>query len=508
MFANINIVNNWRLNMVGLEHILNLYNIQQNELANKLGIKKQNITLWIKGKQKIPKKHLVSLSSMFELPSEYFEKELNEVDKLEIQKSKLLKDSQIASESAGDFILKLEENKHVLAKLDENLEKVKLAEGANKSVIEEYKKDIFFNIKLLALGLAKREALCLEGVWNGERTFEEKKALSSLFLIYNKLLRQGTFNTNTYSLSKFITNPLIKSEFPYLSELFKDYPIEETILYDKTTSSTTEFCHYIKLETEYIEHESQQFINSLFQDANEEEYSLIREFIVRERIISGSEFAKKIYFENHLPEKFLTLVEGAYEDVSESYYEGEHFKVCPYCRHPLKKIAGEYKCSDARCKGRASYWGNFEELGKRHKIVKPSLWRYIVYPGLMEINLYDQIKNLPGIREVVLYPYLDFADLKIVTKSGETLMVDVKDWKSAFELNNNLAINRPFTKATRHKKIDITYDKAILVVPDYKKKSYLQILRQWNSKDLELYTDSKLISTLKRKLGEDDERDF
>ena len=38
--------------LIGLEFILELYGMQQIELAEKLGIKKQNINLWIKRKQK------------------------------------------------------------------------------------------------------------------------------------------------------------------------------------------------------------------------------------------------------------------------------------------------------------------------------------------------------------------------------------------------------------------------------------------------------------------------
>ncbi|MFD4852267.1 helix-turn-helix domain-containing protein [Bacillus mycoides] len=75
--------------MNGLEYILGLYNMQHIELAEKLGIRKQNINLWIKGKQNIPKKYLPVLEELFGLPSEYFIKELNEIEKLEIQKEKL-----------------------------------------------------------------------------------------------------------------------------------------------------------------------------------------------------------------------------------------------------------------------------------------------------------------------------------------------------------------------------------------------------------------------------------
>lgn len=76
----------------GLEYILGLYTMQHIELAEKLGIRKQNINLWIKGKQNIPKKYLPVLEELFELNSEYFTKELNEIEKLEIQKEKLKKE--------------------------------------------------------------------------------------------------------------------------------------------------------------------------------------------------------------------------------------------------------------------------------------------------------------------------------------------------------------------------------------------------------------------------------
>lgn len=75
--------------MNGLEYILGLYNFQHIELAEKLGIRKQNINLWIKGKQKIPKKYLPVLEDIFQLDTEYFTRDLNEIDKLEIQKEKL-----------------------------------------------------------------------------------------------------------------------------------------------------------------------------------------------------------------------------------------------------------------------------------------------------------------------------------------------------------------------------------------------------------------------------------
>lgn len=80
--------------MIGLEYILKLWDMQQDELAKKLEIKKQNINYWVSGKRNIPKKYLPVLSEIFGgLNEEYFQKELTELDKIDIQQSKILYDA-------------------------------------------------------------------------------------------------------------------------------------------------------------------------------------------------------------------------------------------------------------------------------------------------------------------------------------------------------------------------------------------------------------------------------
>lgn len=80
--------------------------MQHIELAEKLGIKKQNINMWIKGKQNIPKKYLPVLEELFKISSSYFQKELSDLDKLEIQKEKLKRDLQpIVKSHQQQFVL-------------------------------------------------------------------------------------------------------------------------------------------------------------------------------------------------------------------------------------------------------------------------------------------------------------------------------------------------------------------------------------------------------------------
>lgn len=78
--------------MIGIQYILNLYNISQTELSEDLGIAKQNISRWCKGEREISKKYLEVFSKKFNIPIEYFQKELIEIDKLKIQKLKIQND--------------------------------------------------------------------------------------------------------------------------------------------------------------------------------------------------------------------------------------------------------------------------------------------------------------------------------------------------------------------------------------------------------------------------------
>lgn len=121
--------------MIGLEYFLSLYNMQHIELANKLGIKKQNINLWIKGKQKISKKYLPILEEIFGIKQEYFIKDLNEIEKLEIQKEKLKKDinpvikkyeQQFMIGEINDLVELPAYDKKGINKIEKTIEKVKL----------------------------------------------------------------------------------------------------------------------------------------------------------------------------------------------------------------------------------------------------------------------------------------------------------------------------------------------------------------------------------------------
>lgn len=123
------------ISIIGLEYILALYDIQHIELAEHLGIKKQNINLWIKGKQKIPKKYIPILEEYFGINKDYFNKNIDEIDKLEIQKEKLKRDlnpiikeqqSVYVTDEVNNMVKRPIYDKEEINTLERTIEKAKL----------------------------------------------------------------------------------------------------------------------------------------------------------------------------------------------------------------------------------------------------------------------------------------------------------------------------------------------------------------------------------------------
>lgn len=72
--------------MIGLEHILHIYNMKKSEIADKLGVPRSNFTGWLKKDRNIPKERINQLSEIFpNIPKEYFQKELTKSEMLHVQ---------------------------------------------------------------------------------------------------------------------------------------------------------------------------------------------------------------------------------------------------------------------------------------------------------------------------------------------------------------------------------------------------------------------------------------
>ncbi|WP_061312565.1 transcriptional regulator [Clostridium botulinum] len=96
--------------MIGLEYICELYSKSYNSVAEELGISRQSVNGWLKRTRPIPKKYLPKLSNMFELPEEYFYKELTEEEKKNVEKEKIFFDIG----KIVDLIMEYDEVKEML----------------------------------------------------------------------------------------------------------------------------------------------------------------------------------------------------------------------------------------------------------------------------------------------------------------------------------------------------------------------------------------------------------
>jgi transcriptional regulator with XRE-family HTH domain len=78
--------------MIGLEYILHTNNVSSTDLAENLGIAKQNISRWFSGERKIPNKYLETLAEMFKVDIELFQKDIGDTNNLHLitDKSKVI----------------------------------------------------------------------------------------------------------------------------------------------------------------------------------------------------------------------------------------------------------------------------------------------------------------------------------------------------------------------------------------------------------------------------------
>lgn len=131
------------------------------------------------------------------------------------------------------------------------------------------------------------------------------------------------------------------------------------------------------------------------------------------------------------------------------------FFPCPRCHWPMRWDESRVECSARRCRDAgARFTSAGQELIPLANVAAPSAipvegrlqlhraaWRYTLQPGLIEIDLAEHLRGIPG-TEVVLWPQRDLYDLDI-RNSGGHWKIDVKDWSSAAALASRLQKRPP-----------------------------------------------------------------
>jgi transcriptional regulator with XRE-family HTH domain len=74
--------------MIGLKKVLEIFNKNPNQIANHLGVSRQTVYDWLKGKRKIPKRRITQLTQIPEfkfIKEEIFQKEIDNLEEHDIQ---------------------------------------------------------------------------------------------------------------------------------------------------------------------------------------------------------------------------------------------------------------------------------------------------------------------------------------------------------------------------------------------------------------------------------------
>ncbi len=90
--------------MKGIEYITQLNGWTVTELAEKMGLGRSTVAMWFSSR-KIPKKHLPKLVELFEIDAKYFDKEIDEVEKLKVQQIKLVRELEHAYKTSSGSVI-------------------------------------------------------------------------------------------------------------------------------------------------------------------------------------------------------------------------------------------------------------------------------------------------------------------------------------------------------------------------------------------------------------------
>lgn len=216
-----------------------------------------------------------------------------------------------------------------------------------------------------------------------------------------------------------------------------------------------------------LELESQKFINLLF-DRTQEEYCEIRTFFEQKdhTFITNSMYMERDNIRN-FKNKYTKIFDAAYEKLN---YDVASLKICPHCGLVLREMSdGTLYCVSDICSQKSKGFTIYEEA----KINEDKVWvlklnvsRYIYYPGILE----QEIKNILEKAKIspILWPDKDTWDFKFDFQN-KTWVIDAKDVKNPRTIKEDIIMKQ---------EEGIDYDKVVYVVPQNRKKSYLEAVRR------------------------------
>lgn len=161
-------------------------------------------------------------------------------------------------------------------------------------------------------------------------------------------------------------------------------------------------------------------------------------------------------------------------DTIKDWYEAAHITsdriiCCPVCGKVLSHdILKENQCTQMCMYYRDKYSLNLKEIKldsklKYHKL-KKGIYVFTLIPAISELRILSNLEDQYGKENIRLYPDIDKFDISI-EMNNRKILLDVKDFKSPYELVESLLKNNSFEKMNSNDDNEFVY----LVIPEHRK---------------------------------------
>jgi hypothetical protein len=276
---------------------------------------------------------------------------------------------------------------------------------------------------------------------------------------------------------------------------------EDKLLYEQipTTLCYEELaCSNSDVEAELTQNKIIIRALNICKDANApESYVKFRRFLIENLVITDREFVECCLTLS--PEALTEPLKEAYDPAPDSAIIDDYFHCCSICGNLLlRHIKKGLICPIDPSHNSINIT---RRLHKQEKVswLKRGLRQFIAAPGVAELRLEKQLKELGKGISVELWPEFDKYDLRIVFPDGEAWAIDVKDWKTPYCLAKKVN-SQPVPYYPEWKKFYFVFpDARSNQNPNYLKafSQHCSILKK-NTIDADL--ESGLIKKVKQKL--------
>ena len=281
---------------------------------------------------------------------------------------------------------------------------------------------------------------------------------------------------------------------------------EAGYLVDAATCTPTQTC--LEWARDAANVQAELFENAVIEEAlatcrsarAPESYTAFRRLLISKPVLTAAELAALAGDIDLVP--VLETVRKCYEPAPAAYRRDGAYQACGRCGCLLVPLStGGYRCELDRCRAdRAAVPVQEVPANLGVQQLRRPLRVFITSPGIAEIDLEARLRKLGLVPQ--MWPGFDAYDLRVLFPGGPVWAVDVKDWA------NPALLGKSITAGLR---ADPPYDKAFIVIPEYRfkvREDYARVVRHHLADDLcdriEVCSDTAFIRQARREARRED----